>query len=237
MEEDTDYGFNPQLTSDMDLIILDQMPIQDLVRYCQTSEYTISLCSIPKIQRRINHYKSFLAFTPLDHIDVLDHYMLMDYKISFFNMQFYMLLMDGHEKQIHYYTQLDRMIVTHHPINQLNKYDMVDIGSLFKIYEHFGFAKYVKSVIAPYVKDIHDLLNRIPYDGEERFFYIFGLYLWFQLQAYTLNLIVEYTDHDINFRVTEAYLQSEDGVSMLQSLVNRIDYYYDLIKMYMDKWP
>src|SRR4029079_5970916 len=55
---------------EVDALILDQMDDDILLNYCQTSSTNNDLCSIGRIQRRINNYKDYLNF---DHSRIFDH--------------------------------------------------------------------------------------------------------------------------------------------------------------------
>lgn len=232
-----------------DYLILQQMNDEDLVQYCQTSEYARELCLIPNIRKRLNAYKAFLTFNLQDIGNYPFKQPMMICKIEKYNTDQYLLFYEIYIIKNNY-TVIDYSADTKddegsmqigitHPLeidfnaifeqNNETTWDY-DINTIYDILIQKGLDKYAKTYL---INHLDNTMNSLILDNTiEEFTDIMGLFYWLKSQCMFLKLVdetiqVDEREFDLD------YIHSEEGSDLRSKIIESINLYYDLLINYI----
>ncbi len=238
-----------------DYLILEQMEDDDLVHYCQTSDYAQELCLIPNIRKRIINYKKYLSFDVLDYTEYLESPYLIckmqKYDYEYNDSDRYVLSYEFFIVRKDNYTLINyiaddtedygtiQVHITHHENfnindiyeeNDITSYNF-DLNTIYNIMLGQGLKKYAKEYLIAQINNARDSL--VSNTGFAGFFETMGLLYWFKVNCMYLKLVNE-TIQPVDEDFTLDYIQSEAFINLKYRFINQIDLYYDLLINYID---
>ena len=239
-----------------DYLILQQMNDQDLVQFCQTSEYATELCAIPNIKKRLNTYKAYLSFNILEDIENYEFkYPMMVCKIQTYDYMYndneqYILSYEiyivketttvidyiadekeGEASMLLAINQKDFDFKSIFTLNNETAWDF-DINTIYDMLLQKNLEKYAKSYL---INHINNAIDSLILDNTiAEFFEIMGLFYWFKTQCMFLNLVHETID-SIEQEFDLTFIQSPEGVELKHKIMRTIDLYYDLLIDYIEQ--
>lgn len=255
------YQFNSNNPPEVNVLILDQMTDDDLIQFCQTDTYATELCSIPKIQNRINNYKFYKTFdisTIFDDIENYCPYPLMihryaryeDDNLFIIDNDIHILYQDKYVN-IKCFVQEDlqndsyiNINVVEHPPTQLksiiNSYESnegtfwdLDLLSICHIYNNIGLKKYAQLKALERLNEHKNLqLNYQNYTLKD-FYKLFVLRLWFLSHVILYKLEDDSIDN-FNLDISDAFVINNLNDNMIM-LNDDIDDFYDMLYNYINQ--
>lgn len=246
-------------TPEVDLLLLDQMDDQSLLKYCQTSTTNNDLCTVNRIKNRINLYKRYLDLKLDNYINNFDNLLSVPCIFTaestvndpdiFYNMIKLYIIQTNNYILIEYLGSKDEngnfesMIeykVKNKPITIKKIIDTnpnanfsMDPGNYYNLFVNLGFKKYAKDETLEYL----DMIVDADVDhGYKKYFNLIGIKLKLKLFCRFYNLI----DYDIpinrNFglQYNFDFFESDEYNDDINDMLNEIMYYYDLLYMYFN---
>lgn len=242
---------------EIDVLILDQMEDQDLVHYCQTNSYASQLCSIPRLQNRINtfkYYKTFDLSSLFNDIEIYCPYPIMIHRYAQFNddilsiinndihilylnkyIKIKCLTQDGEENfiQIEVTEQPNNIklntIINSYENNEGSVWDL-DLKSIYNAYVYIGLKKYAKIKTLEVLNEHKNYQN----DYQSSFYKLFILRLWFLSHVILYKLEDDSIDN-LDLDIDEDFVVSPLFNYYINKLNEDINDFYNLLYQYINK--
>lgn len=237
---------------EVDYLILEQMEDDDLAQYCQTSEYARELCLIPNIKKRLDIYQQYLTFNLMDIIPSYPFKSPMIIcKIEKYNypnktiLSYELYIIKENYTIIDYLArevdgEASILLDINHPaefdINEILGEEAsfnLDINTIYDILVDKGLNKYAKSYL---INHVTSTIDTIRFDDTiDQFFEVMGLFYWLKSQCMFLKIVQDTID-TLEQEFDISYIESEEGITLQNNMINAIDYYYNLLINYIEEF-